>query len=180
MLTASGGQIFSGRDLAKTRAHGVVAFCLPHGAMGWMADGVPRWFRSSTRPHTLHSEFNIETISTLPLVGVVTSHGNMRAEIFDAWVAAGARAIVFAAFGGGTVPAYLLPRLAKLSRQGVLLVRASRTGQGFVVRNATADDDAHGWVVAGDHGPTQARLLAALALTRSDEAGWVQRVFDRY
>ena len=173
MLTASGGQIFSGRDLAKTRAHGVVAFCLPHGALGWMADGVPRWFRSSTRPHTVHSEFSMETINDLLLVGVVTSHGNMRAEVFDAWLAAGARAIVLAAFGGGTVPAYLLSRLVELPRQGVLLVRASRTGDGFVARNAAADDNAHGWVAASDHAAPQARLLAALALTRSSEAGWV-------
>lgn len=180
VLATLDGQIFSGRDLAKTRAHGVAAFSSPHGALGWMADGVPRWFRRSTRPHTVHSEFSIETIDDLPLVGVVTSHGNMRAEIFDAWVSAGARAIVFAAYGGGTVPAYLLPRLVELSRQGVLLVRASRTGDGFIVRNATTDDDAHGWVAAGDHGPAQARLLVALALTRSDDVGWAQGVFDRY
>lgn len=180
VLATLSGQIFSGRDLAKTRAQGLAAFSARHGALGWMVDGVPRWFRSSTRPHTLHSEFSIEAIDALPLVGVVTSHGNLRAEVFDAWVAAGACAIVFAAFGGGTLPSYLLPALTALAARGVLLVRTSRTGCGFVVRNATADDDAHGWIAAGDHEAMQARLLAALALTRSDDVGWVQGVFERY
>lgn len=179
VLATLGGEIFSGRDVAKTRAQGVAAFSSPHGSLGWMADGAPRWYRRVTRPHTLHSEFNIEAIDALPLVGVVTSHGNMRAEVFDAWVAAGARAIVFAAFGGGTLPAYLLQKLAELSTRGVLLVRASRMGCGLVLRNA-ATDDAHGWVAAADHGPTQARLLAALALTRSADPLHVQAVFDRY
>jgi len=62
----------------------------------------------------------------------------------------------------------------------VLLVRASRTGAGALVRNANADDDAHGWVVTDDQNPPRARLLAALALTRTQDAQAIQQLFNSY
>ena len=132
------------------------------------------------RPHTAQSLFDVRRIDALPLVGLVASHGNMRAEVYDAWAAAGARAIVHAGFGGGTVPDYLQAALAGLRARGVLLVRASRTGAGPVVRNASADDDAHGWVVTDDQNAPRARLLAALALTQTQDPDEIQRIFLRY
>lgn len=179
VLVTLGGDIFSGRDVVKRGGHGLAAFFSTHGALGQMINAAPLWYRRLERPHTQHSEFNIVGIDALPLVGVVSSHGNMKPQLFHTWVDAGARAIVFAAFGGGAVPAYLLADLAALHKRGVLLVRASRTGS-TVVRNATVDDDAHDWVAAGDHSPTHARLLAALALTRTSDAAGVQAIFDRY
>ena len=156
------------------------AFASPHGPLGLVVEGVPRWYRAVTRPHTTTSEFDIAAIDALPLVGVVTSHGNMRREIYDAWVAAGARAIVHAGFGGGTVPEYLKPVLAELCAAGVPIVRCSRVGAGPVIRNASFDDDACGSVAADDQNLPRARLLAALALTRSQGVGDMQRIFNRY
>ena len=180
VLVVMNEEIHSARDVAKVHAMRMDAFASPHGPLGLVVEGAPRWYRAVVRPHTVHSAFDIAALDRLPLVGVVTSHGNMRREIHDAWVAAGARAIVHAGFGGGTVPDYLLAPLAALRERGVLLVRASRTGAGPVIRNANADDDAHGWVVADDQNPPRARLLAALALTRTGEARAVQQIFDDY
>ena len=104
----------------------------------------------------------------------------MRREVYDAWVAAGARAIVHAGFGGGTVPEYLKPVFAELRARGVAVVRCSRVGDGPVIRNASFDDDACGSVVTDDQNPPRARLLAALALTRRADAGAMQGVFWRY
>ncbi|HPP98357.1 MAG TPA: asparaginase domain-containing protein, partial [Ottowia sp.] len=180
VLVVMNEEIHSARDVAKVHAARLDAFASPHGPLGLVAEGAPRWYRALTRPHTTASDFDIAALDALPLVGVVTSHGNMRAEIHDAWVAQGARAIVHAGFGGGTVPDYLKARLAALRARGVLLVRASRTGAGALVRNANADDDAHGWVVTDDQNPPRARLLAALALTRTQDAQAIQRLFNSY
>ena len=80
----------------------------------------------------------------------------------------------------GVRPAYLADYLSMLRARGVLLVRASRTGAGPVIRNANADDDAQGWVVTDDQNPPRARLLAALALAHHDSPEALQQVFWRY
>ncbi len=180
VLVVMNEEIHSGRDVAKVHSLRVDAFASQHGALGLVVEGAPRWYRRVARAHGKASEFDITRIDALPLVGMVTSHGNMRREIYDAWVVLGARAIVHAGFGGGTVPEYLKAPLAELRARGVLLVRCSRTGAGPVVRNASIDDDAHGWVVTDDQNPPRARLLAALALARGSDPTGVQRVFLRY
>ncbi len=180
VLVVMNEDVHSARDVAKVHSMRLDAFASPYGPLGLVVEGAPRWYRALTRAHTMASEFDIAAIDALPLVGVVTSHGNMRREIFDAWVAAGARAIVHAGFGGGTVPEYLKPVFAELCARGVPMVRCSRIGAGPVIRNASFDDDACGSVVADDQNPPRARLLAALALNRTADVRALQRVFDRY
>ena len=180
VLVVMNEEIHSARDVSKVHGMRVDAFASPHGALGLVLEGAPRWYRALTRPHTRTSEFDIATLDALPLVGVVAGHGNMRREVFDAWVGAGARAIVHAGFGGGTVPAYLKALPAELRDRGVLFVRALRVGAGPTIRNGNFDDDAAASVVADDQNPQRARLLAALALTRTGNAGEVQRIFWRY
>ena len=180
VLVVMNEEIHSARDVAKVHSQRLDAFASPHGALGAVVQGAPRWYRAVTRPHTTASAFDITAIDALPLVGVVMGHGHMRRELFDAWVAAGARAIVHAGFGGGTVPEYLKPVFAELCARGVPVVRCSRVGAGPVIRNASFDDDAAGSVAADDQSPPRARLLAALALTRSQGVGEMQRVFNSY
>ena len=180
VLVVMNEEIHSARDVAKVHSQRLDALASPHGALGAVVQGAPRWYRAVTRPHTTASAFDITAIDALPLVGVVMGHGHMRRELFDAWVAAGARAIVHAGFGGGTVPEYLKPVFAELCARGVPVVRCSRVGAGPVIRNANFDDDACGSVAADDQNLPRARLLAALALTRSQGVGEMQRIFNRY
>ncbi|MFT3777873.1 MAG: asparaginase [Ottowia sp.] len=180
VLVVMNEEIHSARDVAKVHTLRLDAFASPHGALGGVVEGAPRWWRALARPHTADSAFDIGRIDALPLVGLVASHGNLRREPYDAWVAAGARAIVHAGFGGGTVPAYLRDAFIGLRARGVLLVRASRVGAGPVIRNATFDDDGCGSVAADDQNAPRARLLAALALTRTQDAGEVQAMFLSY
>ena len=180
VLVVMNEEVHSARDVAKVHAMRLDAFASPHGPLGAVVERAPRWYRALTRPHTLHSDFDIGAIDTLPLVGVVAGHGNMRREVFDAWVAAGARAIVHAGFGGGTVPEYLKPVFRDLSARGIVIVRCSRVGAGSVIRNASFDDDTAGTIAADDQNPPRARLLAALALTRTQDARQIQRILDSY
>jgi glutamin-(asparagin-)ase len=180
VLVVMNQEVFSARDVTKARSMVVNAFDSPWGPLGAVVEGTPRWYRRAARLHTHASEFDLAKIAALPLVGVVASHGNMRREIYDAWVAAGARAIVHEGFGGGTVPAYLRSYLEGLRARGVLLVRAAGSQAGRVIRNATADDDGNGWVTVDDQNAPRARLLTALALTRAAEPAEIQQMFWRY
>ncbi|MBD0244668.1 L-asparaginase, partial [Acinetobacter baumannii] len=56
----------------------------------------------------------------------------------------------------------------------------SRVPQGFVLRDAEQPDSKYGWVAAHDLNPQKARLLAALALTKTNDAKEIQRMFWQY
>ena len=104
----------------------------------------------------------------------------MLPDAYLAYAKAGAKAIVNAGTGNGSVPNYLVPTLNELQKQGVQIVRSSRVPQGFVLRNAEQPDDKYGWVVAHDLNPQKAKLLTALALTKTQDAKEIQRIFWEY
>ena len=74
----------------------------------------------------------------------------------------------------------IVPTLNELQKQGVQIIRSSRVPQGFVLRNAEQPDDQYNWVVAHDLNPQKAKLLAALALTKTRDAKEIQRMFWEY
>jgi glutamin-(asparagin-)ase len=60
------------------------------------------------------------------------------------------------------------------------VVRASRTGNGIVLRNGAQPDDEYGWLTVEDQIPQKARILLMLALTQADDTQALQVVFERY
>mgnify|MGYP007097333958 FL=1 len=48
------------------------------------------WFRAPVKRHTTASEFNIDTIGSLPQVDIVYSRGNVQPTAVQALVASGA------------------------------------------------------------------------------------------
>jgi L-asparaginase len=68
--------------------------------------------------------------------------------------------------------------LLQARRRGVMVVLSSRAGSGRVLPRTVLRD--RGFVVADNLNPQKARVLAMLALTRTDDPTEVQRVFDEY
>ena len=74
-----------------------------------------------------------------------------------------------------------MPTLQELRNDGVHIIRSSRvTGDGFVLRNAEQPDDKYDWVVAHDLNPQKARILATVALTKTNDSKELQRIFWEY
>jgi glutamin-(asparagin-)ase len=83
---------------------------------------------------------------------------------YKAFAEGGARAVIHAGTGNGSVSSAVVPTLQALRGQGVQIIRSSRVvGGGFVLRNAEQPDDKYDWVVAHDLNPQKARILAAVA-----------------
>ena len=61
-----------------------------------------------------------------------------------------------------------------------LVIRSSRVPDGFVLRNAEQPDDKYDWVVAHDLNPQKAKILAAVALTKTSDTKELQRIFWEY
>jgi len=99
----------------------------------------------------------------------------------DAFVAAGDKGLVHAGVGDGSIarPA-VEPALIDARKKGVIIVRASRVGNGIVARNGEADDDKLDFVVADNLNPQKARILLMLALTKTSDTKEIQRMFYTY
>ncbi len=181
VLVVMNDEIFSGRDVTKAINIRPDAFKSPWGSLGMVVEGKTYWFRAPVKRHTVNSEFNIDAIKSLPPVGIAYGSGNATDVAYKALAASGAKAIIHAGTGNGSVSAQVVPALRELRSKGVQIVRSARvTGGGFVLRNAEQPDDQYDWVVAHDLNPQKARILAALALTRTTDAREVQRFFMEY
>ena len=72
------------------------------------------------------------------------------------------------------------PALIDARKKGVVVVRASRVGNGIVARNGEAKDDELDFVVADTLSPQKARILLMLALTKTSNTKEIQRMFYTY
>lgn len=180
VLVSMNDNIDAARDVAKLTNIKTNAFASQWGPLGMVVEGKTYWFRAPVKRHTKGSEFNIEQINELPAVDIVYGYGNVPSTAIDALGQAGVKAIVHAGTGNGSVADRIVPKLTELRSKGTIIVRSSRIPAGFVLRNAEQPDDKYDWVVAHDLNPQKARLLTAVALTKTQDTKELQRIFWEY
>jgi L-asparaginase len=173
--------IYSGRDVTKNSTYRVQAFqSRDLGPLGYAdADGRIVYYHQSLKKHTVATEFDVRGLKSLPRVDVVVSYVGADGRMIEAAAAAGAKGIVSAATGAGRpTPAEdeAFDRMYK--EKGVIMCLCSRVASGRVVRSPGL---AKRGFVAGDNlQPWKARVLLALALTKTANADEIQRMFDAY
>jgi L-asparaginase len=182
VLVVLNDQINGAREVTKTNASNTDTFRnWELGFLGYMQDGVPHFYRVSTRRHTTDTEFDVSKLEKLPEVDIAYGYASMNGAAVDAYVAAGAQAIVYAGVGEGSVAGTgIEPALIAARKKDVIVVRASRTGNGIVSRTASNHDDEYGFVVADNLSPQKARILVMLALTRTHDIRQIQKMFYVY
>ena len=122
----------------------------------------------------------VDSLKALPAVDIVYGYSNMNTTGIEAYGKAGVKALVHAGTGNGSVAAQAVDSLKALRAQGVQIVRSARVPDGFVLRNAEQPDDKYDWVVAHDLRPQKARILAMVALTKTNDSKELQRIFWEY
>lgn len=179
-LVVANEEIHSARDVTKTNSLKLEAFRSPYGALGYVVQGEPRYYRTPSRDHTVLTPWFIDDIERLPKVDIVYAYGALQSDLVRA-IAANASGLVFAGTGNGNVAAHMVDALRETTRHGVHVVRASRTGSGVVVRNGAQPDDDYGWIVVDDQPPQKARILLMLAmLNHTDDRRELQAAFYRH
>lgn len=180
VLVSVNDEIHSARDVSKTNSFKTDTFKSPYGPLGYVVEGRPLYYRDVIRPNTFTSQFDIKDIDSLPRVDISYQYASSDITAFNAFVKAGAQAIVIAGTGNGNVSDALLPDLANISGN-TLLIRSSRTGSGSMYRGASYDNDKrYGFVSVDDQTPVKARLLTALALTQTKNPDEVRAIMYRY
>ena len=180
VLITMNDEIQSGRDVHKHINIKTEAFKSQWGPLGMVVEGKNYWFRAPVKRHTTQSEFNIDDIKALPAVDIVYGYSNMNTTGIEAYGKAGVKALIHAGTGNGSVAAQAVESLKALRSQGVQIIRSARVPDGFVLRNAEQPDDKYDWVVAHDLRPQKARILAMVALTKTNDSKELQRIFWEY
>ncbi len=181
VLVTMNDEIQSGRDVSKAVNIKTEAFKSAWGPMGMVVEGKSYWFRLPAKRHTVNSEFDIKQISSLPQVDIAYGYGNVTDTAYKALAQNGAKALIHAGTGNGSVSSRVVPALQELRKNGVQIIRSSHVNQGgFVLRNAEQPDDKNDWVVAHDLNPQKARILAMVAMTRTQDSKELQRIFWEY
>lgn len=181
VLVAMNDQIHAARDVTKANTTTTDTFRTSElGVIGYIQGGKPFFYRAVTRKHTVDTEFDVSKLDVLPQVDVAVAYANVGDVAVNALVAAGARGLVHAGVGNGSLPAKTKPALVAARKSGVVIVRASRVGQGIVARNGEANDDELDFVVADTLSPQKARILLMLALTKTSSTKEIQRMFYTY
>lgn len=173
--------IFAARDTTKGNTFTTDTFRAPDaGPLGVMQLGRPLFYRLPLRAHTLSTEFDIAALTALPQVEILYGYAGSHPTQVTAALADGAKGIVNAGTGNGSLPDGIKQALAKAAAKGVVVVRSSRTGSGVVTRGGEVDDDALGFVAADNLNPQKARVLLSLGLTVTKEPARIQKMFDTY
>ena len=181
VLVAFNDQIQSARDVTKANTSTLDAFRASElGMLGYIQGSKPFFYRQVVRKHTVESEFDVSALQSLPSVDIVYGYANMGPVALDALVAAGAKGIIHAGVGNGSLASKVVPSLKAARAKGVLIVRSSRVGQGILARNGEANDDELDFVVADTLSPQKARILLMLAMTKSSNTRDIQRMFYTY
>lgn len=179
-LVVMNDTIFAGRDVTKTATYRVQAFQgRDVGPLGYAdADGRVVYYHDPARPHTTQTEFDVRRLDSLPRVDVVVSYVGADGTAIDAFVKAGAQGIVSAGTGAGRPTPAEDEALVRAGETGVVICQASRVGSGRVVYAPAVRRK--GWVASDNLQPWKARLLLALALTKTHDPQEIQRIFETY
>lgn len=181
VLVCMNDTINGARDVTKTNTALPDTFRAPElGYLGYMQDNQPHFYKQSTRKHTTQSEFDITGLTDLPRVDIVYGYANNSRVMLDAAVNAGAKGIIHAGVGDGSLFNEVKEGLIDAQKKGVVIVRSSRVGNGIVARNGEANDDQLHFVASDTLNPQKARILLMLALTKTTDPLEIQRMFWEY
>lgn len=181
-------QVFSARDFYKVNTTRLDAFrAVDRGPLGIVDTGHVDIFKSPGTPPGKCSgngyptpKVPIDSIGSLPKVDIIYAYAGMGRELIDAAVAAGAKGLVLAGVGNGNFDNEALAGSRDARRKGVVIVRSTRVESGFTTRNAEVNDDAEGFVAAGEFKPSKARTILQLALLKKSSLSQIQEDFDTW
>jgi L-asparaginase len=181
VLVLMNDEIFAARDVTKTSTTNVASLQAKNGgAIGYVYYGKPEIYYQPLRLNATNSIFEVKKLSDLPKVDIIYGYANCESSLVDHLVAVGSKAIILAGVGDGNVSKETLQRLIEARKQGVMVIRSSRVGEGLVIPNVEINDDEFGFITADNLSPQKARILTMLALTKTNDAKKIQEFFGNY
>ena len=181
VLVAMNEEIHAAREVQKTNTTGVATFKSPNtGKIGSVFYGNVKYYLNPTRAHTKASEFDVSKRNELPKVEVVMGYANVDRAMLDAAISSGAKGIINAGVGNGSLYPTAEEAFGKAIANGVIVARSSRVGSGETTRGGETDDDKFGSIATDNLSPAKARVLLMLGLTKTNDKAKLQEYFYKY
>lgn len=180
VLIVMNDEIYGSRDITKTNTTNIATFKAPNsGSLGTIVNGKPYFYMQSSKKHPLLSEFQQTAPTKLPRVDIIYAHANQDRLLIDASVLAGSQGIIYAGTGMGSIHQEAEQGLIDAQKQGVVILRSSRTGSGVVAEGSEQWTQAK-FLNGNNLNPQKARVLLQLALTKTQNLTEIQSIFDEY
>ncbi len=179
VLIVLDGQIISAREGTKSNTLSTETFSAHElGILGYVVDFKAIFYRNVIRKHTVEAEFNIVDIETLPRVDIVYEYLDTSSKMYKAIIESKPQGLVIAATGNGCLSKMALNIFGEAAKQGIFVVRSSRTGSGVITPSLL--DNEHGFIASDNLNPQKARILLTLGLTISNEHKKLRELFAKY
>jgi len=181
-VVAFNDQVFGPDRVAKMHTSRVDAFASRDAApLALLLDGRCSWripARTAAAGRPTLAERLQPLPGELPRVDLIPQQVDGDPAIVDWLRSRGARGLVVAGTGHGSLSRPMQDALGAASAAGCVVVRASRLAGGPVLRGAAVDDDALGFISAGFVSPHKARLVTSAGLAAGLPRHELQAVFD--
>ncbi|MCM2444983.1 type II asparaginase [Rahnella sp. CG8] len=169
-------RIGSARFITKTNSTTMDTFKAPEeGYLGIIVGGKPQFENRVEKTHTLRSVFDVRNLKKLPTVVIIYGYQDDPEYMFDAAISHHVDGIVYAGTGAGSVSVRSEAGIKKAEKAGIIVVRASRTGNGIV----SSDKELPG-LVSNSLNPAKARILLMTALSQNKKPVLIQNYFNTY
>lgn len=179
VLVCLNDEIHAAREVTKTSTARLHTFRSPDFGLLGQADGdAVVFYRKPLRRVAPDTEFDIRSLDALPRVDIAYSYAGDDGTAVRAFIQAGSRGIVAASLAPGLLTPGETDALKEAVSAGVVVLLSSRVGSGRVFP-LTKSRQA-GFLVADNLNPQKARVLLALALTKTAEHADLNRIFATY
>jgi L-asparaginase len=179
VLVVLNDEIQAAREVTKTSTFRMQTFRTPDFGILGSADGEDvRYYRKTERTNAPETEFDISKLDALPRVDVAYAYAGSDGSAIRAFMTAGAKGIVVAAFAPAMMPPGDVEAVKEAVAAGIPVVISTRAGSGVALDSSR--NRALGVISADNLNPQKARLLLALALTVSSEPEEIRRIFATY
>ncbi|MFJ4143241.1 type II asparaginase [Pseudomonas sp. NPDC089734] len=169
-------RIGSARYTTKSDANALDTFkSVGSGYLGTLVNQQPLFEMRLAKKHTTDTPFDVSKLNALPKVDIIYGYQNDNGYMFDAAVENKAKGIVVAGVGAGSESRFIRPAIKNAIDKGVVVVRSTRTGGGFI-----PEDAAYFGLLGDSLNPQKARILLMLALTVSSDPARIQEMLHTY
>ncbi|MCW3476719.1 asparaginase [Limobrevibacterium gyesilva] len=179
VLVLLNDEIHAARDVTKTATLRLQTFrTADFGVLGHADGDAIAFYRRPIRAVAPDTEFDIRGLDALPRVDIAYAYAGADGTAVRAFLAAGAQGIISAGFAPGMATPGDFAALQEAAAQGVVVMQCTRAGSGRTHKGKRLREA--GFLITDNLTPQKARLLLALALTKTRDPVEIERMFLTY